>query len=167
MRWSALAAAGAVVLVGVGAAGTWWWMQRPPPAAVAITFSDLPSKAPAVRIRGTAHYLAMVRQDVPGHVFVEARTYYVYGLFPAHDTSSRAIRLLVRTQVPPEDGVSFEYLEVEGLLYPPDRYTVPWRTEDILSGQSDYFFTDDMLVVEPWAQRAWDPADDVKDRRSQ
>jgi hypothetical protein len=160
---SLLVVGGVLAVAAVGAAGgLYLWASADPPEPIVVEFADLPVDAPVIRIRGTAHYMAMVRQDVPGNLIFEPKTFYVYGLFATHDTSSKAIRLLVRTEVPPEDGVGFEFLELEGWLMPPDRHTVPFHTEDLLAQQSDYFFTEDLQVLQPWHQESFDPGRELR-----
>ena len=129
------------------------------PAAVNLSFDELDSMPAAVKMRGTAHYRALVKQRVPGNALRAEETYYVYGFFPLNDTASREIQLLVRSKEEPEDLIDFEFLEVEGYLREPTHHTVPFRTEEILSSQSDYFFAQNLLVIEAWGQRSISPND--------
>lgn len=101
-----------------------------------------------VRVAGMAHYRAVVKQESPGNLFHEARTTWLYGLFPPYETEDKAIRVLVLSEVQPEDLVSFELMKVQGRLHEVDINTVPPDTEIILSKGTDYFFTDAMVIIE-------------------
>jgi len=153
-RWIAfLVPFAVVVLLGTALVG-WnrgWLGASDPGEAVFVTFEDLHSGPKAVRISGMAHYSAVVEQHVPGNLFHRPETYYLFGLFPPYDTESRMIEVLVRTPREPEDLVSFELMTVEGRLSRPALDKVPLDTEVILAKRSDYYFADDMLLLEPWS----------------
>lgn len=142
-----------VVLLGTALVG-WnrgWLGEGDPGEPVFTTFENLDRSAKAVRISGMAHYSAVVEQHVPGNLFHRAETFYLFGLFPPYDTESRMIEVLVRTTRKPEDLVSFELMTVEGRLSRPTLGKVPMDTEVILAKRSDYYFADDMLLLEPWS----------------
>jgi hypothetical protein len=132
-----------------------WTSERPVP--VSVTFADLGGPYEAATIRGTAHYSVVIEQTVPGTLVADEQHYWLYGLFPEHDTSGRAIQLLVRSPVAPEDMVSFEYVELTGRISKPTRYNVPPQTEEFLYRQSDYFFAGELWVMEPWQTRSYEP----------
>ena len=100
-----------------------------------------------VRVAGMAHYQAVVKQETPATLFRQARTAYLFGIFPPYDTSGRAINVLVHSPIAPEDMVSYELMKVEGRLVVPDLQLVPADTEVILGKRSDYFFTDELVVL--------------------
>jgi hypothetical protein len=157
-----------VVVMGIaaalGSAGLLAWSLTPRGRIepVDVDFEHLDAALPAIRIRGTAHYRGVIHQTVPAGVFSEPQRYYVYALFPAFDTESREVQLLVRSQEPPSARVDYEFLEVEGWLDKPRPVTIPFQTEEML-GKAGYFFGEEVLVLEAWAQRTVDPADMADD----
>jgi len=100
-----------------------------------------------VRVDGMAHYTAVVKQQAPATLFRPAATWYLFAFFPPYDTSSRAIRVLARSTQEPEDLVSYELMRVEGRVERVTPERVPYETEVILGEQSEYFFSDDMLLL--------------------
>jgi hypothetical protein len=162
MRRVLLWVGGLTVLVIAAVVGlvVWQLQPRPRPEPVPVTFETLdPGDPPAaITIRGTAHYRGVVRQRVPPSLAGGAREYHVYGLFPLYDTEGREIRLLVRDPEPPPPRIDLEFVELTGWLDRPRPHTIPFRTEELLA-RSDYFFSDEVLVLEPWARRTLDPAD--------
>ena len=132
-----------------------WWAQRPPdllrgePEDVGPLY-DVHLEQPFVRVSGMAHYPIVIKQTVPGGLFGEDGTTYLFPLFPEHDTEDRAIRILVRANRPPEKYVSYEYMTVEGHVVLPTSDKVPFYTEIELGKRSNYFFTDEMLLIEAW-----------------
>jgi hypothetical protein len=117
---------------------------------VDMDWGDLGEDVPFVRVRGTAHYPVVIRQRVPGNLLVEERELFLFPLFDASDTSGRGIRVLVRTEREPDNLVSFETMTLEGYVSVPTPENVPFETEIALGKRSDYFFTDGMLLLEPW-----------------
>jgi len=152
-RWIAfLVPFAVVVLLGTAVVG-WnrgWVGDTARGEPVFTTFEDLDSGVRAVRISGMAHYSVVVEQHAPGNLFHTPKTYYLFGLFPPYDTASRMISVLVRTTREPEDLVSFELMTIEGRLSRPALDKVPFDTEVILGKRSDYYFAEDMLLLEPW-----------------
>lgn len=128
-----------------------------PQAPVPVAFADLGSAYPMATVRGTAHYNVVIEQNIPASLLSDAKRYWLYPLFPEHDTTSRAIVLWVRSPVQPEPGVSFEYLQLTGPVGPPNRQAVPSQTQYLLSQQSDYFFADELWVIEPTQQSSYEP----------
>lgn len=126
-----------------------WVYSRPEP--VAVTFDHLDPALGAIRVEGTAHFRALVKQHVPATLWDDAKTVYCYGLFPLGDTENREIRLLVRTDQAPDGLVDFENMRIEGLISKPDRYTVPFQMEQVLGDQSGYYFSNDLSVLSAWS----------------
>lgn len=160
MRRGVVFIVGVVLATLVGTAGmvAWSMSPRPKPEPVQVDFDSLSSEYPAIRIQGTAHYRGVVLQTVPAGLLTPPQKYYVYALFPPFDTEGREISLLVRSTVPPTPRVDYEFMELEGWLDRPRPVTIPFRTEEMLA-KADYFFGDDVLVLEPWSQRTVDPSE--------
>jgi hypothetical protein len=128
-----------------------WLGPDPKGQVVPITFDDLDDPPPYVRISGMAHYAAVVEQHVPGGLFREPTTWYLFGLFPPWQTEDRQIRVIVRTTREPERLVSYEVMTLEGRLAPPTLRELPLDTETILSRGSDYYLAPDVWLLEPWS----------------
>jgi isocitrate dehydrogenase kinase/phosphatase len=62
----------------------------------------------------------------------------------------RAIRVLVRADLRPEDMVSFQFMTVEGHVALPTADKVRYSTEIELGTRTPYLFTDDMVLLEAW-----------------
>jgi hypothetical protein len=138
-------------VLGLGALVTVFGDQgalAPEAPAQAIGFDEVVRSSGRVRVEGMAHYASTITQRVPGGLIAEDRTYYVFGVFPKHDVSSRAIPLLVRTSRPPERLVSFEVMEIEGRLGPIDTRRIPPSTEAVLSGKTEYWFADEVKLLD-------------------
>ena len=145
----------AVLLVVFGGVGLFFWTARSDDRSnvVDVDFGDLGTVPANVRISGTAHYVAHVKQHVDATLFSDARTVFSYGLFPKGDVSSKEIKVLVRTDQPLSKNIDFDYLELEGVLELPTRTTVPFQMERVLGEKTGYFFSPDILVLRPWIQR--------------
>lgn len=141
-----------VVIVFVGVGVKFWVSGEDlvPQPVVETNFADLDPQEPYVRIEGMAHYPVVINQTVPGNLFVADKKYYLFPLFPKHETADRAIRVMVRTERPPEDLVSYEFMTLEGRISAPDHRKLPFNTEIAIGKRSDYFFTDQMVLLEPW-----------------
>lgn len=139
-----------VSVLALGAVA-WWVTQEggfiEPPPLTEVSFETLHDGAQRVRLEGMAHYASTITQTVPGGLVSPERHYYVFGFFPKHDAASRAIPVLVRTSRPPERLVSFEVMTVEGRLGPIDTRLIPPSTEAMLSGKSEYWFADEVLLL--------------------
>lgn len=131
-----------------------WWSQRPPELPrgepVEMDLGDIHLEEPFVRVRGMAHYPIVIKQTVPRGLLQPDGTTYLFPIFPEHDAQDRAIRVLVRANRPPEAYVSYEYMTVEGHVTLPTSDKVPFNTEIALGKRSDYFFTDEMVLLEAW-----------------
>ncbi len=133
---------------------------RTKPDPVSVAFSELvrmESPPAAVKVRGVAHYRGRATQSYAGGLFSDAKTVHVYGLFDTHDTTGREIQILVRSDVAPDHLVDFEYVELTGWYERPASHTVPTNTE-ILFSRANYFFSDNLWVLEPWQIESFDPA---------
>lgn len=133
------------------------WLMRPSglvvdPNPVPIEFSEIATTRGAVRIKGTAHYVARVMQTSEATVFSDEKTVVSYGLFPKGDITSKEIRVLVRTEVPIPKNTDFAYVALEGTLEEPTRLTVPFQMERVIGERSGYFFSPDLLVLQAWSQ---------------
>lgn len=152
----------AVLIAVGGTAGLLVWQAqprpRPEPVDVTLATLDLEHPPEAITIRGTAHYRGIVRQKVPGSLRGPEHMMYVFGLFDVYDTEGREIRVLVRSPFEPPPRIDYEFVELTGWLDRPAAHTIPFRTEEMLA-KADYFFGDEVLVLEPWDHRTMDPAD--------
>lgn len=136
-----------------GLLGYLWWVNQahvPRGEPVAMAVQEVDGSTPFVRVEGMAHYPIKIRQTVPASLFSEERVYYLFPMFPPDDTSSRQVSLLLRTQRKPDDLVSYESIVVEGHVTRPTPEKVPFSAEMEFGKHSDYFFTDDLWVLEPW-----------------
>ncbi len=116
---------------------------------VEVAYNDINIGTRDIRVKGMAHYPIVINQRVPGNLFFEEKNYYLYALFAPYDTKERAIRVIVRTERPPPSLVSYEYMTIEGHLSFPTQDQVPFETEIELGKKTDYFFIDEMLLLEP------------------
>lgn len=110
-------------------------------------FNELGDEA-CIRVEGLAHYGVAIQQRVPGDLLREEQIWYLFPVFPRGETQDRAIRLLVRTQRPPDRLLDLEEMIVDGRLEVPTVETVPYGTEDQV-GKRGYFFDDGVLVLVP------------------
>ncbi len=153
----------AIVLAGSGVK-LWLALTELPPCAQLTEqrVADLSLEAPCVTVEGQAHYEVIVKQTIPGNLLFEEETLYLFPLFARDEALERAIRVLVRTERPPEDLVSFENLTISGRLMPVTTDDVPFGTEIQIGKRSDYFFTDQMLLLVPERivseDGVWEPA---------
>ncbi len=134
----------------VGAAAIALWDTGPPPcesfAEVAVGDLDLDQRC--VRVHGMAHYGAVIRQRVqPRFPWQEEERVFLFPLFEEGDAENRAIRVLVRTAREPERFVHYEVLTVEGRLERPTEATLPYNTQINLDRKTDYFLTDEALIL--------------------
>ncbi len=140
-----------ILVVGVGAvlladAG----LLEPRGEPVDVEFAALSLDEPFVRTELQAHYEALVTQTIPANLLHEEQKLWLFAAFAPYDSEGRQVRLLVRTARPPDKIASFEMMTVTGQLVRPTPATVPMATEEQLGRHTDYFFTDDVLLLEPW-----------------
>ncbi|HHO49964.1 MAG TPA: hypothetical protein ENK18_03615 [Deltaproteobacteria bacterium] len=154
----------AIVLAGAGVK-IWLSLTALPPCAehTPADLADLELAMGCVVVSGQAHYEVVVKQTIPGNLLLDQRQLYLFPLFPEGRTQDRAIRVLVRTDREPEDLVSFETMTVSGRLIPVTTDEVPFGTEVQIGKRSDYFFTDEMLLLVPdqiiSGDEVWPPAE--------
>jgi hypothetical protein len=118
------------------------------PQYVVTTLEDAdPVTTPFIEVTGMSHYEGVVKQQVPGNLFRKPRTLWLFPLYEAHDTESRAVKLLVRTARQPGRLVSYEFMTVRGHLGLATGDQVPFGTEELF-GRKGYYFADDLLVLE-------------------
>ena len=117
------------------------------PTYVDEPLEDLDPADGWVRTGGMAHYPVVVTQTLPGSIFREEQTRYLFALMQPHDTETRAIRVLVRTERKPDPIVTYEYMTVRGWVGLARADQVPFGTEDIF-GRRGYYFADELLVIE-------------------
>ncbi len=141
---------GAIVAAGVGL--KMWSLASSAPRCVAfddLALDALDPESGCVRVTGQAHYEVVVRQTVPGNLLRDEQTLFLFPLFAEGQTGERAVRVLVRTEREPEDLVSYETMTVEGRAELVTAEKVPFGTEIEIGKRSDYFFTDDMVLLVP------------------
>lgn len=124
-------------------------VPQPPGEIPVVGFDALDLASPWVTLEGTAHYASVITQKVPGSLFSEPQTLHLFGFFPRDASEERAIPVLVRTSRPPERLVHYEYLTVTGRLTALTKDKVPLTTETMLSERTEYFFADEVLLLEP------------------
>ena len=138
-------------------------IPRGEPVVTAV--NDVHLEEPFVRIEGMAHYGALVRQRVPPRFpWQEEERFFLFPIFAEHAARDRAIRVLVRTKREPERFVHYEYMAVEGRLVRPTDETLPYSTEVEMGKKTDYFFTDELLILEPWRIEAEDEVWEIEQR---
>lgn len=146
MKKLALTVLGPILVVGLAALAFVWWERGAPPGfrpeAVEVTVDTISRDNRGVRISGTAHLQARLRQTAGGE------TFYVYPLLAKSDTLGREIHVLLRTQVEPDDLYGFEDRTIEGFARPPGNL-VDRTVKDTLL-KKGYHFTEDFVLVEEW-----------------
>lgn len=138
-------------IVGAAITGA-WWLNLPEPRGepVEMPLAEIDPEEPFVRVQGTAHYAVVVRQEQQGTLLLKPKTWYLFPLFPEGEVNDREIRVLVRTERAPERLVSYEEMAIEGRVSFPSSDKVPFGTEIEFGRRSDYFFSDRLVVLEPW-----------------
>lgn len=147
MKKLALAVLGPILLVALAALAFVWWERGAPPGfrpeAVDVDVESITRDHRGVRISGTAHLQARLRQTAGGE------TFYVYPLLPKSDTLGREIHVILRTTVQPNDLYGFEDRSIEGFARPPGN--VVDRTVKKALQKKGYHFTEDFVLIEEWA----------------
>ncbi|MBN2797900.1 MAG: hypothetical protein JXX28_02020 [Deltaproteobacteria bacterium] len=123
---------------------------------VPVEFKDLDVTTPCVRVRGMAHYGATIAQHYPGNLLHSSHDEWLFPLFQAHDAKGRAVRVMVRSRVQPEARVSYEFMEIEGRITSLSPDVIPYQVEVQMGKTSDYFLTDDTLILEAITVHPWD-----------
>ncbi|MBX2797834.1 MAG: hypothetical protein KTR31_09205 [Myxococcales bacterium] len=149
-RWLPFAGPFLGIVLGVLAVRLIWSGSVPPcEAHTAVTVADVVLEDGCVELTAQAHYPVVVTQTVPGNLLADEQHYFVFPVFAEHDTDNRAIRVLVRTERAPEELVTYETMTVSGRLVPVTPDEIPHGTEVLIGKRSDYFFTDEMVLLVP------------------
>lgn len=146
MKKLALTVLAPILAVALAALAFVWWERGAPPGfrpeAVDVDVGTINRDHRGVRLTGTAHLQARLRQTAGGE------TFYLYPMLPKGDTLGREIHVLLRTPVQPDDLYGFEDRTIEGFARPPGNL-VDRTVKDTLQGKG-YHFTDDFVLVEEW-----------------
>jgi hypothetical protein len=151
VRKALIAVLGPFALVAVSAIAYHRWDTgalpglRPTYHPVTVASIDLDDRG--VRIQGTAHFEVRLWQTME-----DGERFFVFPLMKPGDTISRDIRVLVRTDRPPDDLSTYEDMIVDGLALPPGRQ-VGHKIKKSLKNQG-YTFMDDVVLVESHAIRS-------------
>jgi hypothetical protein len=147
MKKLALTVLGPILVVALAALAFVWWERGAPPGfrpeAVDVAIDTITRDHRGVRLSGTAHLQARLRQTAGDE------TFYVYPLLAKSDTLGREIHVLLRTQVKPDELYGFEDRTIEGFARPPGNLVD--RTVKNTLQKKGYHFTDDFVLVEEWA----------------
>lgn len=139
-----------VVLIPIKMARRWPFDAYPAPVDMAL--EEVLAEHDGVRVTGTAHYPIRLVQRHPATLLRPERTLYLYPLFPTHDTMGRTIRILVASELAPEEGVGFEDMTVVGLARPPLAVFGPEVEQAFLD--AGYTFSPDVVAVEVYPENA-------------
>lgn len=152
MKKLVLTVLGPILAVAVAAVGFVWWERGAPPGfrpdAVPVELEAITRDHRGVKLTGTAHLQARLRQTAGDEVF------YLYPLLPKGDTLGREIHVLLRTTTKPDDLYGFEDRTFEGFARPPGNL-VDRTVRDTLM-KKGYHFTEDFVLVEEWVPEAPD-----------
>ena len=138
-----------VTTLGIAASVYVWVSGSPCESYAPVEFFDLEPTTRCVKVKGLAHYEVVLTATIPGNGFFPDQTYYVYGFFPPGNVEEREVRILVRTLREPERMVSFEEMEVSGVVLPMDHRKVPFNAETQMGNASNYYFSDRVYLLEP------------------
>lgn len=134
-----------LLVLGVTVAVIWWDRGAPPgfrPPVSDREVAALTRDDRGVRVHGTAHYDAKVKQQALG----SDEAWYIFPLMAPGDTMGREIHALVRTQHIPNSLYGYEDMTVEGLARPPGRL-VPRATQEAMLNRG-YHFDDHFVLIE-------------------
>jgi len=124
------------------------WPSAPSGSPVEVELAALSVDGPSwVRVRGIAHYGSRVTLRSVGGWDREPVEWQLFGLLP--DLEGREVRVLVRTLRPPEEGVDFEHLLVEGVVSRADPQRVPLRVREVLEKSGGWWLAEEVVVLEP------------------
>ena len=133
------------LLVAFGALGYHYWdtgaLPGMQPTFHPVSVAELNAENRGVRIRGTAHYPIRLHQTFEG-----GDRWLVFPLLPPGDTLGREVKVMVRTQHVPDELVTYEDLEIDGLARPAGSRIGP-RLIDAIKAQG-YTFADKVIIVE-------------------
>ena len=126
-----------------------WLFGRTPPAEVPwVPYAELDVNSEYVRTSGMAHYGVVVEQFAPGNLLRPEERFWLYPLTEPYDTAEGVVRVMVKSEVPPEELVTYELMTVEGWLSRATPHTVSYDVEVSMGQVSDYYFSDQMLLLE-------------------
>ncbi len=126
-----------------------WGCGRADRPIVDATIAELSLDTPHVRVTGVAHYDSLSSQKAPATLVLPEKTWYLFGLFAENATEEKELRIMVRTERPPEALVDLEKMTIEGWLEPASSRILPPSTETVLSNKRGYFFADDLMLLVP------------------
>ena len=150
-RWLPFILPFTAVLLGgllVFAAKTWLFGRTPPAEVPWVPFDELDVSHEYVRTSGMAHYGVVMEQFAPGNLLRPEERYWLYPLTEPYNTTEGVVRVMVRSEIPPEELVTYELMTVEGWLSRATPQTVSYDVEVTLGRMSNYYFSDQMLFLE-------------------
>ena len=138
------------IIVACGALGYFYWdtgaLPGMQPTFHPVTVDSITAENRGVRIRGTAHYPIQLHQ-----VYEDGTRALVFPITAPGDTMAREVKVLVRAEYEPEELVTYEDLEIDGLARPAGGRIGP-KVIDSLRGEG-YSFSDKVILVEAVAVR--------------
>ena len=134
-----------VLSVGIG---LWSWEHGALPGfrpeVVDVAVDTITKDNRGVRISGTAHYGAKLRQTA-----IETDTvWWIYPLTARGQTQERVVRVVIRTTRTPDSLLGFEDRTLEGFARPPGRL-LPHDARTALR-QKGYELHEDVMLIEEW-----------------
>jgi len=151
MRKPLLAVLLPFLIVASGAIGYHYWdtgaLPGLQPSFHPVTVAGISAEDRGVRIHGTAHYTVQLHQ-----VYEDGERWMMFPLTAPGDTLEREVKVLVRAQHVPEELVTYEDLEIDGLARPAGGRVSP-KVIDALRGEG-YSFAEKVIMVEAMAIRA-------------
>ncbi|MFT6143165.1 MAG: hypothetical protein ACJAZO_000510 [Myxococcota bacterium] len=139
------------VLLGAGlvfAIQGWLFSRTPPEEVPWVPFAELDASRGYVRTSGMGHYGVVMEQTAPGNLVRKEEHYWLYPLSEPYDTEQGPVRVMVRSEVPPEDLVTYELMTVEGWISRSTPDSVPYEVEIAMGRRSNYYFGDQMLFLD-------------------
>ncbi len=134
-----------VLSVGVG---LWSWEHGALPGfrpqVVDVAVDTITKDHRGVRISGTAHYGAKLRQTSTE----TDTTWWIYPLTARGQTQERTVRVVVRTTRTPDPLLGFEDRTLEGFARPPGRL-LPKDARTALR-QKGYELHEQVMLIEEW-----------------
>lgn len=148
LPFSAVVLGGALVFLVKG----WLFGRTPPAQAPWVPLAELDLTVPYVRTSGMAHYGVVMEQFAPGNLLRPEQHYWLFPLTEPYDTTQGVVRVLVRSEVPPEELVTYELMTIEGWVTRATPETVPYDIEIELGRRSNYFFAEPLVFIEAVVQ---------------
>ncbi len=139
---------GPMLLVLGATVGVIWWDRGAPPGfrppVVEVSPATITRENRGVRIQGTLHNEARLKQTVAG----EDEVWWLIPMFPKGDTLGREVRVLLRTRQTPDGFYGIEDRTVEGFARPPGSL-LPGAARDALE-KKGYHIAEGVVLVEEW-----------------